>query len=196
MTPKTLPRPIKPTPGAFRNISSPSETQYVMPSATDIMPSVATNGSSFSLVIRNPFTAPSAAPITMHSSTSSAVFPPTLIWMMLDTTAIIVRPVSIARSMPPVISTNMTPSAMTPLAAFCSRMPSRLLSVRNEGFAMVAAHIKITRMPMLTARFQSMCAFVPSLILLMSLPPGKIAFVPALTAPRASRSSATCGRRR
>ena len=52
-------------------------------------------------------------------------------------------------------------------------MPSRLLSVRNEGFTMVAAHIKITRIPMLTVRFQSMCTFVLNLILLMPLPPGK-----------------------
>ncbi len=87
-----------------------------------IMPSVAMNGGIFALAIRMPLTVPTSAPAASAAGRPIHSGRPAWVTTRPMTTVQKVIVVPTDRSIPPVMMTNVTPIASTPLTAVATRI--------------------------------------------------------------------------
>jgi hypothetical protein len=99
------------------------------------MPRVAMNGGMRILAMTVPFTNPARPPATRPARIPTATGRCQTVTNTPVITAASVITVPTDRSMPPVMITNVTPSANTPLTDVASRMPTMLSNCRKFGEA-------------------------------------------------------------
>ena len=95
------------------------------------MPSVTMNDGILNRAIRTPLTRPARPPVSIPAAMPTGIGRPMFVTTTPVITAASVMTVPIDRSMPPVMITNVTPSARMPLTEVASRIPIVLSNVRK-----------------------------------------------------------------
>src|SRR5437764_2447686 len=117
---------------------TPFVTNSASPRSAPIVPSVATNGGMCSAATSAPFSSPATAPTATPIATPAPIETP-CVRLHVPATPLSATMLPTDKSMPPVMITNVMPSAMMLITDTRRATSSRLASVRNRSFAIVRA---------------------------------------------------------